>query len=502
VELTDHNQREFEEIIEAAHRISADIGLHVEHTLRVGLQEPLSPEEQVSLLDRVLAELRAACEKLGDQKGLLSLAFSATSLVEKAIRLRMAPASNSPGEAAGIEFLEANGISPQKVQPTPIFHEREIPMMAGYVRLEDIKLWPGNKRLEIHLAQFEQENRRPPSQEELRDIMTDELRLPGLPPHDQFKIRELARSIANNGVQRPPILAYDGTLLDGNRRVTACQHILESPDFSPAEKRRVQNILVWRLSEYAGPEDQHAVIVALNFEPEYRLRWPDYIRAREIFEQWHALILMERRTPSRGRETELKKQLARQYAISPNDVNRYLKMMMWAGEFEDYLTNDRNKNPHEVRHVSNEYFQYFDEIAKGRTGRKGRGVAQTLDENEGLKHLLFDLLYEGKIDNFTWIRDFKYLDGELYKNLERARKEPDVVAAQDLVEGALAEAKARNQEITHGENAKIAGFVAFLEKLPVSAFRDKITEESLNGLLRALELVREHVEARLKEKHA
>src|SRR5207249_1985726 len=160
-----------------------------------------SREEQIALLTRILVTLRESCQKRGDDEGFRALAGDVTALVEQAIRARLARQSDSP-ESPCIDLVEYNSVRPQPVKPTPIFHEHEIPMTAGYVRLEDIQLWPGNKRLEIHLSQFEQRAGRRPTHDELLEIMTNALKLPGMPAEDLFRIRELARSIANNGVQR------------------------------------------------------------------------------------------------------------------------------------------------------------------------------------------------------------------------------------------------------------------------------------------------------------
>ena len=87
------------------------------------------------------------------------------------------------------------------------------------------------------MAQFKKTHgrtvRRP---EDLVRIMRSEANLPGLEEIDQFKIEELARSIASSGVRQPPVISHDGILLDGNRRVTASLFVLASDEFLPQEK--------------------------------------------------------------------------------------------------------------------------------------------------------------------------------------------------------------------------------------------------------------------------
>src|SRR5207249_4833804 len=97
--------------------------------------------------------------------------------------------------------------------------------------------------------QFREKFGHAPSADELLDIMLSRMGLPGVPEReksDQFGIAGLARSIAINGVRKPPILDTDGTLLDGNRRVAACHFILYSDEFSVEQKRRAEHIFVWQ----------------------------------------------------------------------------------------------------------------------------------------------------------------------------------------------------------------------------------------------------------------
>src|SRR5260221_386002 len=84
------------------------------------------------------------------------------------------------------------------------------------------------------------------------------------------RVADLARSVANNGVRRSPIIDLDGPLLDGNRRVTACHYVLRSPEFTSEQKKRAEWIYVWQLTEHATDEDRDVVVVSLNFEPDHK----------------------------------------------------------------------------------------------------------------------------------------------------------------------------------------------------------------------------------------
>jgi len=500
--VTEALQREMEEIIQAAHRASADVGAQVEAILREGLDHPLSREEAVALLTQVLVTLKQGAEHRGDERAKQSLGGEVAALVERVVQARervSAPEAKRPG----MQLVEYNAVAPDYVRPRPIFHTRPVPMKCGFVNLSDIQLWDQNVRLDIHLSQFQQRHGRRPSQAELLDIMTTGANLPGT-LEDQFEIVGLARSIAANGVQKPPIIAYDGTLLDGNRRVTACHYILQSDEFGPEEKKRAEHVFVWQLTEDATPDDRDAVVVALNFESDCKEPWPEYIKARKVYEEWQALLTLEHPTPGPQRQAEMKRQLSRKFALGPEAtvVTRYLKMIEWANDFEEYLINDRSQDEYQVKHAANKYFQYFDEMAKG---AKPGGVAHTLNQDETYKRLVFDLLFEGKVKNWTLIRKLKYFDEDVRKGLLDAlstevHNETELESVQDLVEDVLSAAHARAAEVRQiGANAKIETFVKFLEDLPVKAFRDQISPDNLSRLLSALRLVERHAKAILGE---
>lgn len=501
VAISEALQRELEELIQAAHRTSADVGAQVEAVLREGLDHPLSKEETVALLTLVLTTLKRGVEERGDERGKEALSADVATLVEKVVAARERVAA--PAKKAGFELAPYNGLEPGPVRPRPTFHTRPVPMRCGFVKLTDLKLWDENVRLDIHLAQFQQKHGRRPTQEELLDIMTQGANLPGT-VEDQFEIVSLARSIAANGVQKPPILDFDGTLLDGNRRVTACHFIRHSDEFGPDEKKRVEYLFVWQLTEDATPDDREAVVVALNFESDCKEPWPEYIKARKVYEEWQGVLALEPTTPGPKRQAQMKRDLSRKFALGPDTavVTRYLKMIEWANEFEEYHINGRRRDEYEVKHASNTYFQYFDEMAKG---AKPGGVAHTLNQDENYKHLVFDLLFQGKFKNWALIRKLKYLDEDVRQGLLEAlaieaRNEDELESIQEKVEQTLDAAHARNAEVRQvGANSRIESFVKFLEDLPVKAFRDQVSQQNLRRLLRALELVQGHAKAILGE---
>lgn len=491
---------EFRQLITDARALSTDVGEVVEEVLRTGLDEPLSDDEARALLTRVAQVMRSNAEMRGDVSTMAVLSTGIAELVDRIMAVRDVLGSRVPDRVIGdrIRPVEHDGIRPRPVLPSPVFHERQVQVVEGFVRTRDIQLWDENQRLDIHLNQFHQANGRRPNADELLNIMTGEMSLPGLNKEDQFEIKNLARSIAVNGVRKPPIIDVDGKLLDGNRRTAACYYILNSPDFDATSKRRVEWILVWQLTEHATEADRNAVIVSLNFEPDFKQDWPEYVKARTVYEHWQGLVALEPRgNPTLSRQRALKRDIARTFAISVDDVSRYISMVELAEDFEDYHVSERNRDQYAVKHRSERYFQYFDELGKG---KGAGGVYWCLNQDDNFKHLVYDLLYEGKFQNWNKIRDLKYVyqNEDAMDYLRRARDESDPEVGQELVNDACGFARASRAETRQvGANTRVHVFVEWFKDLPVKTFKPgepgAISPENLHGLRTVLDIVEKHL---------
>jgi hypothetical protein len=507
-DITEEIQQSIEAVIEQARCISADIAEEVEEILQQGRENPLPLDEAFQLLTKVIAVLKHSASKRGDKAASESLEGDINQIVQQIIQIReqvMQDTLEATTQTAKLELIAYNGIKPRPVLPTPCFHGKDVPMRSGFAKITDIQLWGENDRLDIHLGQFRQNNGRDPNPEELLDIMLSKMQLPGIPDdkkNDQFDIVELARSIAINGVRKAPIVDIDGTLLDGNRRVAACYYIRNSNEFNSEQKRRAEYIQVWQLTEHATDDDRKAVVVALNFESDCKMPWPEYIRARKVYEEWQAMLALEQRTPASKRQAEMKRELSMKFALGPDTstINKYLNMVKWATEFEEYHIHEKNRDHYQVQHKTNKYFQYFNEL-KGPTTPGAVGYA--LNEDEGLKHTVFDLIYEGKLRNAQQIRTLRhtFYNQEARKLLARARNESDTDLADDHIEDAITIARSQRAETREmGANTRIESFVQWFEELPLRTLPDQITSENLQGLVRVLKRVEPMVKEILRER--
>lgn len=485
-------REELNTIINEAYEASNDLGTEIAAVLKLGRERPLSHEEALGLLTQLLAVLKDNAQRSGDEITLRALSGDLDGIIERVMRVRdRIDNGMSPVEVGQrrVDLSEMGGIKTGPVLPTPVFHGRRVPVMSGFVKTTDISLWPDNERLDIHLAQFERQYGKKPSPPELIDIMLSRTSLPGTTGKDEFEITDLARSIAANGVRVPPIIDLDGTLLDGNRRVTACYYILNSDEFSVEQKRRAEHLFVWQLTEHATDDDRIAVVVSLNFEPSYKKDWPEYVKARKIYDDWQAILDITPPSVTSQQLSELKKQLSMKYALGPDTrwVNRYIKMVEMAIQFEEYHIAN-GKDEFAVKHRANVEFQYFDELGKG---TNPGGVQYALNQDDSFKGLVFDLLLQDKFRNWTLIRNLRHYNQEVRDTLARARDETDIDEAKDLVEQTLTDASNQQREarVTAAPNARIKSFVDWLENLPLGAVRDKITPESRQRLHDALRLV-------------
>ena len=503
------------ELLRATEAISSDVGTALEEILHDGMRRPLSANEVRALLSRVVEVVRAGAETRGDSATVAVLDRDAESFLARVEQVRASLLGSSGADDAGpatlansspngkkrLELQSYDGIEPGPVLPAPVFHERRVAVMEGFARTRDLDLWDANERLDIHLNQFRWKYGEGPDAEQLLAIMKGDMPLPGIEGADQFKIRALAKSIAVNGVRKPPILDVDGTLLDGNRRVSACYHILadESGEFTAEEKQRAEWLKIWQLTEHATDRDRDAVVVSLNFEPDYKQDWPDYVKAQKVHAQWEAFLALEpRANPAAARQREIRRDIARKFALSTTEVTRYINMAGLAHEFEDYQILDAAKDRFAAKHRASDRFQYFDELNKGKSPG---GVNWSLNQDDSFKHLVFDLLYDGKVKNWQRIRDLKYV----YENedavglLRKARDEPDLEAAQEEVDNAISLARAARAERRQtGANPRIRDFTEWFLGLPVKAFDPSEPGSVTPDNLARLRDVLRHVETYLE----
>ena len=287
--------------------MSSDVGTLIEGMLREGLEKPESQQKDVrALLTRVVEVVRAGAARRGDTETVALLDRDAEAFMTqtKQVRARLSgstgssnpttnaadPDTPSGRSASGQEkpalAVVSTGIHPAPVLPTPVFHERPVAVVEGFVRTRDIQLWDENQRLDIHLSQFHQQYGRGPDAEELVAIMKGH----DAPAGDRggptsFAIQALARSVGGQwctetshrrrgresswtgtGGSRPATTSWRTTTVSLSPRRSGRGGMVEGLANSPSTRRT---------------KDREAVIVSLNFEPDHKEPWPEYVKASE-----------------------------------------------------------------------------------------------------------------------------------------------------------------------------------------------------------------------------
>jgi uncharacterized protein (DUF2267 family) len=482
-----------EVLLRRAMEAGTELGEEVRDAVTRAAQHRLPEEDARRLYRRVLGIVRAEDSADLDEESRRRLAAEIDSEVANLLLSRSTTHSGEPTNGHNISDVGPTdttpsmrerrdrvvqvsrmGMRPHDVVPTPVFNGLPVPMTEGYVDVETIPLWQDNARVVLYVEEFRERNGRAPEPAELLSIMAGD--------GDPFELRALAGSIARRGVERPPIIDCDGVLHDGNRRVAAAQLVLQDSFYDHTAKERARWVKVWKVYPDVTREELDAVVVALNFEDDHKVKWPEYVKARLVADAYDSAML------SRGRRSELtvRQDVATQFALTATEVKRYVQMMRWATEFEEYHI-DEGKAPGAVRHKSNEVFQWFYELDAGRGQEKLRN---RIDNDEDLQGVVYDLMYD-VMDSGLQVRNLhKIVAQEDAMALLRKAHESHQTGADgealDLVKDAVGEALRRNP------SRRGLGFEQFVEKVVdrfgASSANDweRLTRATRRGLRRVM----------------
>jgi hypothetical protein len=426
-------------------------------------ENALTDEEARRLFTRIIRMLREATGKPTTPDERARLSAEVRMLVEELVahpRGRNAMAEPSPAPAVSrasrpsrehLELRVFAGLPVREVVPVPTFLGQQISVKEGHVRTQDLQLWEDNFRLDLHIQEFKQRYHRHPDQAELLAILLETLELPGteggrLPgaaggKKDLFQIPRLAESIAVRGVEQPPVIDWWGVPWDGNRRIAACFYILNNPDSTEEAKRRASMVRVWQTPRDATPDQVRAIVVARNFDADYKVPWPEYVRARQIYDAYVERydLASSRRPVTPAQDLKIRQGIATDFGIKTNHVTRYVKMVTWATEFEEYHR-EQGRDESRILHRANRLFQYFYELDSGRGEDK---LAEKLHADPAFKALVFDLMFEGKFRNWSQVRDLKRVVTlpAAVDALKRAHADTYVASARQHVDDAIMEAR-------------------------------------------------------------
>lgn len=473
-----------------------------------GIEDRFSDNEMRELLTAVIVLIRNGGELTDVERA--RVASDVRSAIDSALTRREqiaqewdeypAAPEEEAGPAKGVDsdrtYLALFGQDGFDVRPAPssTFLGRSIPLMEGFVKTQHVEFWQENKRLNIDLRNFRRREGRNPDPEELKKMLWPK---GSTSKGDPYEIAELADDIAARGVITPPVIDYWGTAWDGNRRLAACLYVLASDEYSDVQKERASSVRVWQTGEHATKDQIDAIVTSLNFGKDLKKPWPEYVRARDVYEAYIDLrdIEASRRTLNDKDETKIRRRVAAKFGIKTQEVTRYCKMVTWAIEFEDFhREQDRNEN--EIESRTSELFQYFYELDAGIGDDK---LANRFAADEAFRAIAFDLLFDGKIKSFQQVRELRrvYDTPAALDQLKDAHAQPSTALGRAGVESAIFTAKKKSEESRQAgkgnELASIAKWLredvtlSVLSKLDVGVLRDfRDASRAVDGMITTL----------------
>jgi hypothetical protein len=453
--------------------LAADFGPTVQEVVAAAKVQPIDPAAAERFYTRIFLILQG---KDGDG--------SEEAIAERVQELLAEQVPPNPW--GWVDLVERNGLRPHQVVPVPVFNGMPIGMWEGYVDVTTLQLWQENHRVELHVAEFTDRNHREPDPQELLQLVQGRLHLPSFAKKDPFNIQPLAQSIARKGVERPPILTAAGEPKDGNRRIAAAKWVVNSGEFEPEMVERARWVKVWVAPPETTQDQFDAIVVALNFEDDLKEKWPEFVKARLVVEEYRNNRRAVVGGVSPARDRALRKVVAAKYAITVNAVTRYIRMVQWAEDFEEYHVQEQGKDPSAVRYKADDIFQWFYEIQAGKSADK---ITVQMEEDPELRKVVYDLMFE-VMDSGAQVRSLWKIvaDDDARKQLEDAHASLQNSNHKDALE--LVKEAVTTADRNSATRKKI-GFESFLrgcvERLGAAPPDNWTTLD--NGLLKDLERV-------------
>ena len=367
------------------------------------------------------------------------------------------------------------------------FHGREVPLWFGYVHVDDVDGYVENLRLRFYLKRWESKGgneAKVPTTDEVYQIMIDadtEERRESVRP---FHIERIADSILRNNVREPLILYYDDNgrteLWDGNRRFYGTKHIMKEDRASYVDARdRIQWLpaYVFIASEDKRQDDpiKHDILVECNFVDPEQIAWPAYVKAEQVYNQYHRRMAPDPGDPVLSRE--VKAELAREYGLKGwRRADRWIKMYNLALQFKEYHEEEQERDTTVTDLLIQERFEYFDELSKP-------GVFGSLSKDPDARDEVFEWMWDGKFKAWADVRSVPKI---LADPVARAQaNESDQDAVKRAIATVIANDPVRSKDKT-AANDKIRQFAAWLDSFKREEYKDLDSEAlaSLHSILR------------------
>ena len=341
------------------------------------------------------------------------------------------------------------------------FHGRKIPLWEGVAKVDKVYGWVNNPRLELELKRFKDDHAgRDPTNDEILAIMI---------AVKEFGVKDLADDIRSNGVRQPIILGSDGKLLDGNRRFYAVKYVLSKTDVNDPNYQDFTKIPVWVLDNSCSADDEQRILVQENFYPALKVEWPDYVKARYVYDDLMNGI------PAQA--------VGQKYNWRTSKVGETKKIMDLIGEFVQFATTPKDEeglgiNELEAERVAAERYQQFNEAQKS--------FLSQLATDFDFKIQFFRWVHEGKFSSFQEVR--VAWEGWKDPNVRRILLTNDPESAKKARAEVEYKKVVKNNVVDAAE--RINDIVKFLEQLTAAEI-SSLPEDAIETLMKALSTVGE-----------
>jgi hypothetical protein len=348
----------------------------------------------------------------------------------------------------------------------------------GRVHVDDISGWVDNTRLLHYLRRWKsrqsQRDAAVPTNQDIYEIMLEADREEES-ERKPFHIERIANNIRRNGVQEH-VIVFGGPngktqLWDGNRRYFGTRHIMQSQDFSEADREAVKWLPAYVYTPSGDPDrDQrvkHAILTEMNFVEKDHIPWPSYVKAQEVSDKYVRETANDPGDPAVSRQVKV--ELAAEYGLKGWRVaDRWIKMYHLAQQFKEYHEETHSRDDVTVDLFIQEKFEYFDELSKP-------AVWGVLERNPDARDKIFDWLWDQKFISFTDVRMIpQVLDDPVAMKIA---DEPDGDAFRRAMNQVIANDPVRRKS-KEAANEKIVQFAEWLDTFKREDYR-KVTLEAL-----------------------
>ena len=165
---------------------------------------------------------------------------------------------------------------PEPSLKTRLYNGRKINVWEGKTKVASVQGWVDNPRIELEKKKYlSRVGPHELTQDEIFDLMKND---------PEVKLKELRDDILKNGLREPLALAFDGRLLDGNRRFFAVKFALEGLPITSPNRQDLEVLDVHVLCDGASEEDEQNVLVEENFSASLKIEWPAYVKSKIVIQ--------------------------------------------------------------------------------------------------------------------------------------------------------------------------------------------------------------------------